>query len=614
MNAAPTAPVPSLAQRYPRLAEMIGIDLRTLALFRSVLGLVLLWCVLSCFRDLDAFWTDAGVMPRAWLIEADSRWRISLFLANGQAWFVGGLLLVQAALALMFMLGWRTRFAAIASFVLWASLLNRNPVVLIGGDLLLCCLLFWSMFLPLGARYSVDAALSTNPPPEPNLHVSWASLGLLVQAMSVYFFSAVLKSGREWWPDFTAVYYALMLDRHALPLGHWLLNFPALLKGLSVYVYVLELFGPILIFTPWLLRPVRLTLMLGFMLMHLGFLLCLQIGHFPFVSFASLTSFAGGWLWDAAARRRAARRPAPPKLYYDRDCGFCLKSCLLLRQLLVVPELQIAPAQDTPRAKTLLEANYSWVLIDSDEQAYLKWPAFVALLRHSPLFGWLAPLLRAGALVGPGNAVYDFVGRHRGGFGTLSAALLPRRETRFEVSRFWYGVAGVLVVLVFVWNLHSIRVLPARSYQAMTPLFRVLRIDQLWNMFAPYPLKEDGWWVFPARLADGSEIDLLHPERGAPDYGKPANYALEQENIRWITYRGRLWERQYAAHRRWYGKYLCKRWNADKTGAAQSKRLLSFQMIYMLERTPPPGEPVSVEQVVSWRQDCYPEPLRSAAP
>src|SRR3546814_12477498 len=84
--------------------------------------------------------------------------------------------------------------------------------------------------------------------------------------------------------------------------------------------------------------------------------------------------------------------------------------------------------------------------------------------------------------------------------------------------------------------------------------------------------------------------DLLHPERNAPDYSKPANYTTEQENIRWLTYRGRLWSRQYAANRRWYGAYLCRQWNADKNGAAHAKRLMSFQMIYMLERTPPPGE------------------------
>src|SRR3546814_16986938 len=120
-------------------------------------------------------------------------------------------------------------------------------------------------------------------------------------------------------------------------------------------------------------------------------------------------------------------------------------------------------------------------------------------------------------------------------------------------------------------------------------------------MFAPYQLKEDGWWVFPARLADGSEIDLLHPERNAPDYSKPANYATEQENIRWLTYRGRLWSRQYAANRRWYGASLCRPWNADKNGAAPAKSLMSFQMISILESTPPPVEAKQVAQVVTGR-------------
>ncbi|WP_028080612.1 DCC1-like thiol-disulfide oxidoreductase family protein [Solimonas soli] len=610
------APAADLTSRYPRLAEMIGIDLRTLALFRVALGLVLLWCSLSAFRDLAAFWTDAGVLPRTAMIESDSQWRLSLYLVNGQSWFVGALLLVQSACALMFALGWRMRWAAVLSFVLWASFINRNPVVLIGGDLLLCCLLFWSMFLPLAARYSVDAALATNPPPENDLHVSWATLGLLLQVMSVYFFSAILKSGREWWPDFSAVYYALMLDRHALPLGHWLLKFPALMKLLSIYVYFLELLGPILIFTPWLLRPVRFALMLAFMLMHVGFLLCLQLGHFPFVSIASLTAFAGGWLWDAAARRRAARQDGGLRIYYDRDCGFCLKSVLLMRQLFVLPAARIAPAQDTPRARTLMEANNSWVVIDHDEQAYLKWPALTILLRRSPLFGWLWFLWRWPALRAPGNAVYHFVARHRGAFGKVSARLLPQRETAFAVSTFWDRVAGVFVVLVLIWNLHTINLLPAASYRAMTPAFRVLRIDQLWNMFAPFPLKDDGWWVFPAHLADGREIDLLHPRRGAPDYAKPDNYALDQENIRWLTYRGRLWQKNYAEHRRWYGQYLCRQWNAGKmaTPEGRGERLMTFKMVYMLERTPPPGQTPTVEQQVVWRHECYPEETKGQIP
>jgi predicted DCC family thiol-disulfide oxidoreductase YuxK len=595
-----------LTRRFPRLSEVVGIDLRTLALFRFALGSVIFCNLLTAFGDVTAFWSDSGVMPRAWLIESEYAQRLSLYLIGGQTWFVTLMLLGQSVLALMFALGWRTRLATVLSFLLWASLLNRNPMTVIGGDILICCLLFWAMFLPLGARFSVDAAMAQNPPPEQNLHVSWASLGLLIQVMSVYFFSALLKTGPEWRPDYTGVYYALSLDRHVLPLGKLLNEFLPLTKLLSGYVWWLELIGPILIFTPFFLKPVRLVLMLCFMLMHVGFLLCLELGHFPYVSLSSLTVFCGGWIWDALAKRHAHKHPAPPKIYYDRDCGFCIKSVELFQQFLILPRAPIAPAQDTPRARTLMDANFSWVVIDGDEQAYLKWPAFTILVKHSPLFGWLWPLLRKPVFERPGNLAYDFVAHRRGAFGTLSAVLLPRRTIAWELGKVWHYLVAVMVGLVLLWNLHTVGVPPQKSYAALTPIFRVMRIDQLWNMFAPFPLKEDGWLVVPGKLGDGSEIDVLHPERGAPSLEKPRLASQEQGGIRWLTYRGRLIDVPQSPQRMYYGKYLCREWNKDKYRVEDaSRRLISFKMIYMLEFTPPPGQAPTVEQRVIWRHDCF---------
>lgn len=604
------------ATRYPRLAEIVGIDLRTLALFRVVLGGVLFFNLLLALGDAAAFWTDLGIMPRGWVIESDSRYRLSLHLVGGDLWFVAPLLCAQVLLALMYLLGWRTRLVNVLSFVLWASLMNRNPMVLIGGDILIACLLFWSMFLPVGARFSVDAALATNPPPQRPLHVSWASLGLLLQVMSVYFFSAIMKNAPEWTSNYHAVYYALSIDRHVLPLGKLLNEYLPLTQGLTLYVWWLELLGPILIFTPVLLRPLRFVLMLCFMAMHLGFWLCLELGHFPFVSFASLTTFAGGWIWDALDRRSQRRHPGPLRIYYDRDCGFCLKTCLLFQQFLILPRAQIAPAQDTARARTLLEANNSWVVIDADESAHLKWSAFAILLRHSPLLGWLWPLARHAAIATPGNRAYDFVARHRARFAAVSACLLPQRETRWEIARFWQWVAAAFIVLVAAWNLTTINWLPKAAQSWLAPELRVLRIDQLWNMFAPFPLKDDGWMVVPGRLADGSELDLLHPERGIPDFSKPALYSQDQGNIRWLTYRGRLWEASFQRHRAYYGRYLCREWNLPLAGKPElrDKRLMTLKMIYMLERSVPPGQQASVEQVVLWRHECFPDETKGQIP
>lgn len=492
----PTLP---LAERYPRLGALFGIDLRTLGLFRICLGTVLFWNLCRLYPDLTAFYTDLGVMPRAWMIQSDSSDRISLYFLNGSTWFTGVLLTLQVIFALMYALGWRTRLANLASLILWGSLCNRNTLLMIGGDLLIACLLFWSLFLPVAARFSLDARRAANPPPAFNQHLSWASAGLLLQVMSVYFYSAILKSDPEWMRDYTAVYYALQLDRYATPLGLWLLQFPLLLKGLTAFVWWLEMLGPILIFTPLLLKPVRFLVMLAFMLMHVGFIFCLEIGHFPYVSITSLTAFLGGWFWDTLERRRG------------------------------VPTL----------------------------------PA-------------------SGRFGGP--------------------------DIRWEVGPLWQWFAAAALVAVACWNLATIKVLPQTTYNVLNPVIRMLRIDQYWNMFAPSPLKEDGWMVIPGVLADGTELDLLHPERGAPVYDKPHYLSQTHENIRWHTYRGRLYEKEFSAHRQYYAKYLCRAWNRDKVGDSpeRDKRLMSFKIYYMVELTLPEGLTPEVRKVELWEHYCFP--------
>lgn len=580
-----------------RVPGWFGIDRRTLALFRVSLAAVTLFDLLQRLGSVRAFYTDFGVLPRAALAQSGETWRLSVHLANGETWFQAALITVQALLAFMVLVGHRTRAATLLTFVLLGSLHNRNPMLLTGADNLMMCLWFWALFLPWHSRFSVDAALSTREPPAGNHYLSWATAGLTLQVLSVYFFSAMLKSGRDWWPDGTAVYYALSLDKYATPLGVWLRDsLPGLLAPLSHFVYFLEWLAPLLAFAPFLFAPLRFSVMLALMLMHIGFLLCLGIGHFPFVSLASLTVLLGGWFWD-----RAGRRESLIKIYYDRDCGFCLASARLLKHFLVLRGADLLPAQDYHRARALMEAHYSWVVVDEHDVAHTKWNAFVALLAASPLLGWLAPLARLRVWDRPGAAVYDWVGRHRGAFGRLSAALLPARGETFDPGRGARRVAAVFVFVLLGWNLGTVGLVPDALRAAATPPVHVLRLDQYWDMFAPQPTRDDGWFLVPAVLADGREVDLLRD--GAPvSYAKPDSiYATHETPSRWRKYRERIWARSYAWHREHYARYLCRDWNVTH---APEQRALSLKLVYMLERSVPPGESPSIEQRVLWRHDC----------
>jgi len=585
-------------------AAVFAIDLRTLALFRVMLGSIMFVDLFNRAFELRIWYTDWGVMPREWWAQSLDGSYVSLFAANGQTWFVAILygLEMLATLALLF--GWRARAAAILAFVLNGSLMNRDIMVLLGYDVLLQCLLFWSMFLPLSARFSLDAALSDPPPSQPNRYVSTATAGLLLQVMSVYFFSAILKSGKPW-HDGSAVDLALQIDGYSTPFGLWLNEFPSLTKILTHFVWYLKQYGPIVVFLlPF--QALRFVAMFLFMAMHAGFIVCMNIGPFPWMSITSLTSLLGGWFWDwldrLSQKREAGKGKEPLRIFYDRDCGFCLKSCLLLRTFLILPRAVIAPAQDTPRAKTLLEANYSWVVIDHDDHAYLKWPAFVVLLKRSPAWFWLGWLLAGKWAVTPGNEVYDAVGRNRGSFGAISGALLPFHSRPLIPGPFAHSVAGFFVGVMLAWNICSIHYLPESLYAFLTPPMRSLRFDQYWDMFAPFPSTEDGWFVLPGELVDGTAVDVFHPEREGVSYDKPKYVAREFKNIRWHKYMERIWSAEFSAHRLWYGRYLCRQWNTTHEGG---KKLKTFKMVYMLENSIAFNHHPAVEQRVIGHIECY---------
>jgi predicted DCC family thiol-disulfide oxidoreductase YuxK len=579
-----------------RWREVFTLDLRALALFRFALGGIVALDALCRLADAQAFYADAGLWPRAAAVAFDGPLRLSLHLAGGSAGFAVLLLLAQFAAALALALGYRTRLAAIAAFVLAASLLTRNPLVAVDGDALLVCLLFWGLFLPLGARWSLDAALAQNPPPEDPRHCSAAGVGLLLQVLGAHFFAA-LAHGAEWWPDGTAVYYAMMLDRYATPPGRLLLEFPALMQGLTGSAYFLALLGPLLALSPVLQRPLRFLVLLGLASLHAFVIVTMQAGLTPFVGLAALAVLLAGWAWDRADAR--LDRGHAIRIFYDKDCAFCLKSCHLLRTFLVLRRCDLLPAQDSVRASALMQAQNSWVVIDAYDVAHTRWSAFVALLRHSLLFRWLAPLAGWKLLERPGNAVYDWVARHRGALGRFTAAALPMRAVQYEAPRAAQFVAAAFVVLVLAWNAVTVPQPPPAAARFLAPLVLPLRLDQGTFASAARPLHDDGWYVIPGALADGTELDL---RTGRPvDWRKPGNVAAVEPNARWRAFHTRYWHESLADDRKHYGEWLCRKWNAD---AADGERLNALKVIYMLELTPPPGGAPGIEQRVLWRQSC----------
>ena len=287
--------------------NVFAVDLRSLALWRVALAALGLTDLVIRAGDLVAFYTDQGAFPRQAALEYyRTKTVVSLHLLSGDSAIQAALFLVAGAALVALLLGYRTRLAAFWAFVFLASIHVRTPPLLQAGDTLLRVLFFWSLFLPLGARCSLDAVLNPRPSP-PNRHLSVGSAALLIQVAMMYVCSALFKTGDEWRVDGTAIYYALQLDYMVTPVGAWLRQWSDLLPVLTRFVYHFELVAPFFLFCPVFSTALRGLLLPAFALMHLAFGLCLKIGLFPWIGAAALIPFIPAAGWDWLGRRIAAK-------------------------------------------------------------------------------------------------------------------------------------------------------------------------------------------------------------------------------------------------------------------------------------------------------------------
>lgn len=587
------------------IRTIFGIDLRTLALFRILLGVYILIDLAMRSRDLVEHYTDAGVMPRSVQIDHLYVTTWSFHLANGAAWFQGLLFGISGFAALCLIAGWRTRFMTVISWGLMLSVQNRNTFILSGEDNLSLLLLFWALFLPLGARYSVDAALDKTQSFVKNEYASFATGALLLQGMSMYFFSALLKTHPIWFKDGTAVHYALQLDYLVTAFSLWFRQFQDLMTGLTYYVYLLELVGPFLIFSPLFHRTLRMTFMLAFMSMHLAFLLFLEIGFFPLISIIMNLTFMPGWMWDAIARRLPQRANAGLHLWFDRGCDFCEKTCCFLRVFLFLPATQTRPAQDDPDIGAELEARNSWVVTNGNEHHY-KFQALALVFCSSPIFFPIGWLLKRAIFRNVGDRLYDLVGRNRKKLSKIS-----RKWFAWRTSPPQFGVVTQLLAVIFLCfiTVQNLATLPWSGVSPLPASFKMVRqalgLYQHWTMFAPFPEMTSPWPVIEGELADGMIVDVYNGKVGLANFGKPDLVSKVYGNYRWRKFLSNLEDQSYEDGPQFlalsYGRYLCRDWarlNPDKPV------LQSFVIYFQIERSQPPGLPKHIQTRQVWNHDC----------
>ncbi len=273
------------------------LDKRALAIWRMLLGSLVLLDLSIRYTDLSAFYTNEGFLPVHFYKAFCTSFPHFSIHHFSEALIYQQLLAAALAIAsLLFIAGVQTKISGVICWFLLSSLNTRNPLILQGGDDLLRLGIFWSIFLPTDHFYTLFGKKNIN---RGNTFKSITATGLMIQIACVYFFSALQKSSPEWHSEGSALYYALSLDQIVFPAGKWLYQFHNVLPLLTHLVYYIELIAPLLLFVPYKNNMFRLTGIVLLMLFHAFAGITLFVGLFSFIGitmlFSLLPSTAMDW-------------------------------------------------------------------------------------------------------------------------------------------------------------------------------------------------------------------------------------------------------------------------------------------------------------------------------
>ena len=281
-----------------KLAGNFFVDLRSLAITRIAIGILILTDLLIRSRFLTDFYTDQGLLTTNALKKIyEGNYYSSIHALSGDYNFQLFLFLAAVFFAFLLIIGFFTRIAAVVSWALLVSLNLRNPFLMHGGDILLRCLLFWGIFTPWAARFSVDSYFQKYKSKD-NFIFSIGAFAFILQIIFMYLFTGILKTGDPWRVDYTAVYYALSIEHFSFLLGPYIYKFPALMKSLTFTIIWMELLGPLLLLIPYrnsMFRYIFIILIVSF---QLGLALTMKIGLFPWISMASMLILLPPSFWN----------------------------------------------------------------------------------------------------------------------------------------------------------------------------------------------------------------------------------------------------------------------------------------------------------------------------
>jgi hypothetical protein len=247
--------------------------------FRLVFGLLLFSYFLSRTPDLEIFYSDRGILPRAAIPEMMGPLNgvyslLNFFTSTTMLWvFHSGLLLSLLSMAF----GFLPRFSAFIASILHISFMHRNFTVSYGVD-------------AIATYFLVYLSLADGSPRKTHLGSFLSSIAFRfcqIQVCIIYAYSGWMKlAGPKWWRG-EAVWDVLINHQLARWDFSWVASFPVIITLLTYATIAWEVYFPILV---WI-KPLKRLTLLGGVLLHLGIGVALNIPYFAAVMISTYILF-----------------------------------------------------------------------------------------------------------------------------------------------------------------------------------------------------------------------------------------------------------------------------------------------------------------------------------
>lgn len=272
-------------------------DARPVALFRILSGLLCTVMFAVSLPNWHRFFGADGIISlhSPGLLNDRVNTPFGLFYWTEGIVPVGFWWLAAMAFSVAFTIGWKSRIATIGLYVLFESMLQRNPYLANGEDMVMRMCLLYLILIDVGSAWSVDAWLRTkhgqteHGQPEVATIAGWPLRMMQINVALIYIISLPYKLAQDpGWVTGDALHWTVASDMWG-PFNHpWItLAFGGVLRKVMTFgTVIVEAFFPLCV---WF-NPTRRLAIAGIAALHLG--IALMIPNVTYFTLSMVCTFA----------------------------------------------------------------------------------------------------------------------------------------------------------------------------------------------------------------------------------------------------------------------------------------------------------------------------------